>query len=264
MVFRWKVTLIPIELRNWVSYFYLATSGSFLLRHNNKEIPMIMSLAKREIVEYVRRQIEHFFPDAHRPGPAIDLYIDLTLDRVKYCFAAVYDKYFKRGKDTVFNHLNTDHYAMFLYFLSNTLYRNGADLRLCEKLFYLNKALNGIDVFFSVELPNIFLFTHPIGTVLGHGRYSDYFSVHQNCTIGSNHGEYPTLGQYVALYQDSSILGRCTIGDRCKISADSVIMDMNLEPNSIYIGKPGQFTIKPCRHPDQIWDSDRHVEERKE
>jgi serine O-acetyltransferase len=218
---------------------------------------MIISLTKTELIEYVCLQVKHFFPDPHRPGPEIARLMNLTLDRVEHCFSAIHDKYFKRGKDTLFNHLNTDQYAMFLYFLANTLYRNDVDPRLCEKLFYLNKSLNGIDVFFSVDLPDIFLFVHPIGTVLGRAQYSDYFLVYQNCTIGSSHDikDYPTLGRYVALYKGSAILGRCTVGDNCKIAADSLLMNMDLA-DSIYIGSPEAFSIKPYLYHDRIWDSD--------
>jgi serine O-acetyltransferase len=221
---------------------------------------MIISLTKTELTEYVCLQVKHLFPDPHPPGHEIASFMNLTLERVEHCFSAVHNKYFKRGKDTIFNHLNTDQYAMFLYILSNTLYRNDADPRLCEKLFYLNKALNGIDVFFSVDLPDIFLFTHPIGTVLGRAQYSDYFHVYQNCTIGSSHAinDHPTMGRYTALYKGSAILGRCMIGDNCKIAAESLLMDMDLSNNSIYIGNPEAFSIKPCRYHDRIWDSDTY------
>ena len=37
--------------------------------------------------------------------------------------------------------------------------------------------LHGIDVFFTVDLPDIFLFCHPLCTVLGRAQYSDYFLV---------------------------------------------------------------------------------------
>ena len=215
---------------------------------------MILSLDAKSLVRYTRRQLDQFFPDS-LPTEEIEKHVDEVLDRVSCCFSAVHDRYFKKDSRTCFNHLNTDHYAMFLYFLSSTLYRNGADERLCEKVFYLNKVLHGIDVFYSVELPNIFLFCHPVGTVLGHAKYSDYFLVYQNCTIGSNHEvDYPILGKYVAVYRGASILGKCTIGDNCKIAADSLILDQDLDANKIYIGTPSSHLIKENRNHDRIWD----------
>lgn len=53
--------------------------------------------------------------------------------------------------------LYSDQYAMFLYLLSNTIHRRTDWQSLCDKLFFLNKALYGIDAFYEVEFPDIFL-----------------------------------------------------------------------------------------------------------
>jgi serine O-acetyltransferase len=215
---------------------------------------MILSLEKSILAKYVQDQLRHFFPDDVQ-GTSINKHIDEVLGKVEHCFSAVHDRYFRNKSQTFFNHLNSDQYAMFLYILSNTLHKHEEDPRLCEKVFYLNKALNGIDVFYSVELPGIFLFCHPVGTVLGRAQYADNFIVYQNCTIGSNHEvDYPIIGKQVALYKGASILGKCTIGDNCKISAHSLVMDFDLEPNKIYIGTPDNHRIKECKHHDKIWD----------
>lgn len=218
---------------------------------------MILSLKKSSLRDYVKDQLIHFFPD-NLPVDAIDNIFDLTLDRVEHCFFAIYDIYFKVKGKSYFNHLNSDQYSMFLYFLSNTLYSNNSDRHLCEKLFYLNKLLNGIDAFYSIELPNIFLFCHPVGTVLGKAQYADFFLVYQNCTVGSNHDiDYPVIGKHVAMYKGSSILGNCKIGNNCKVSAHSLIMDRNLDDNKIYIGTPSNHIIKECKYHDKIWNADK-------
>ena len=213
---------------------------------------MILSIDQILLVQYVRRQLDQFFPD-NLPTDEIEAYIDDVLDRIVYCFSAINDKYYTKDSQTYFNHLNSDHYAMFLYFLSNTLYRNGADVRLCEKIFYLNKMLHGIDVFYSVELPEIFLFVHPLGTVLGRAKYSDYFLVYQNCTIGGNHDIYPVLGKHVSVYNKASIIGNCKIGDNCKIATNSLILDYDLIDDKIYIGTPNNCIIKKNRNPVHEW-----------
>jgi len=59
----------------------------------------------------------------------------------------------------------------------------------CEKIYCLNKCLNAIDIYFEVELPNIFLLVHPLGTVLGKAKYNDFLLVYQQCTVGSNNKE---------------------------------------------------------------------------
>jgi serine O-acetyltransferase len=222
---------------------------------------MILSLDKQDLVIYTSRQLEHFFPDNSPVIRAdIERRIDLTLDRVNVCFSAVQSRYFQADSQARFSHLHSDQYAMFLFFLANTLYKEQSDLHLCEKLFYLNKLLNGIDAFYEVELPDIFLFSHPLGTVLGRAQYSNFFLVHQDVTVGaareSEPGEnntYPVLGEYCALYKGATILGSCHVGKNCKISAHSLLIDQNLADNQIYFGSRLNHVVKENRAPDNIW-----------
>ena len=225
---------------------------------------MYMSLEKNDLIQYILNQLKGFFPDSSPVNRVeIDRRIDLVFDRVNICFSAVQSRYFQVDGQTRFNHLHSDQYAMFLYFLANTLYKEQADTHLCEKLFYLNKLLNGIDVFYEVELPEIFLFSHPLGTVLGRANYANYFLVHQEGTVGgareAESGEkntYPVLGEYCAIYKGAAILGNCHVGNNCKISALSLLIDQDLEANQIYIGTRLNHVVKENRAPDNIWDKD--------
>lgn len=122
--------------------------------------------------------------------------------------------------------------------------------------------LHGLDVYYEVELPDIFCFCHPLGTVLGRAKYSNYLLVYQGCTVGAAReaglearSEYPELAEYVAIYKGGMIMGRSTVGRNCKIAAHSVLMDLNLSPNSIYVGDPLGYVIKDNQKgPDKIWD----------
>jgi len=222
---------------------------------------MILSLDKDTLIQYVIRQLEQLFPD-DIPVSEIGIYFDEALTRLDQCFSAVSVKYFKVGNQTRFNHLHSDQYAMFLYFLSNTLYRNDVNRDVCDKLYYLNKALHGIDVFYEVELPDIFMFGHCVGTVIGRAKYSDYLLIQQNCTIGAareakpgEDGIYPVLGKYLAVYAGASILGNCMVGQNCKISAHSLLLDQNISANSIYIGTPASHIIKINKSCDNVWNT---------
>ena len=48
-----------------------------------------------------------------------------------------------------------------------------------DKLYALNKAMASVDLFYQVELPDIFTFDHPLGSVMGRASYSDYFTFSQ-------------------------------------------------------------------------------------
>lgn len=216
---------------------------------------MKMSIQQKDLVDYTTRQLNFFFPDNHQiQTKDISGNIDDALDRIDHCFSEVNDKYFpKDDAGPVFNHLNSDHYAMFLYILSNEAYKDRDDDNFCTKLFLLNKCLHGIDVFYDVELPRIFLFAHPIGTVLGKARYSDYFLVYQKCNVGGNKDKYPVLGKYLSMHPGAVILGDCNVGENCKIAAGSFLLDMDLEDDSVYIGNPRDYIIKKSSERNIAW-----------
>ena len=215
---------------------------------------MKLSLSRAELLDYVFQQMNNFFPDRNKcKSKDFVKYLDLSLERTEYCFSAINSKYFHNGRHVLFDHLHGDHYAMFLYFFASTLYREGYDENTCKKLFLLNKCLHGIDAFYEVELPDIFLFVHPLGTVLGRGSYSDYFIVYQRCNVGANKDQYPTLSKYVSMQPGAAILGNCTIGENCRIAAHALILDRDLEDNSVYMGNPNSFVIKKSPGPNRIW-----------
>ena len=215
---------------------------------------MDMSLSKDSLVLYIVTQLNSFFPDGNPIESDLLLScFDRVLKKLEYCFSFVNNKYFFNGKHVLFNHLNTDQYAMLLYILSKTLYKETQDSNVCEKIFYLNKSLHGIDAFYEVELPDIFLFVHPLGTVLGRGNYSNHFLVYQRCGIGSNRNKYPALGEYVSLHPGATVIGDCRIGKNCKISTNSLLMDHSLNDNSVYAGTPQDYSVKKSVQKLEIW-----------
>ena len=213
---------------------------------------MKLSLNQTDLGRYVVSQLRHFFPDRHSLT-GIKRHLPEVLARIETCFSPIANSYYRRGSHVYFNHLHTDHYATFLYFLANTLYRHDTPSYLCEQVFYLNKALHGLDIFHEVELPAIFQFVHPLGTVLGRAKYSDYLVVSQHCTVGNNHGIYPTLGKNLILYPGASVLGRCKVGDNCRLAAHALLVDQNLKPNTTYFGLPKNFVITKNTQANTFW-----------
>jgi serine O-acetyltransferase len=218
--------------------------------------PLRLSLEPDDLSRYVQSQLNHIFPDGRSVGMIAD-HLPRALERLRVTIGHVRAKYFRDGEVSTFNHLNGDQYAMFLYLLGNTIFQAEGHQPVCEKLFNLNKTLHGLDCFYSIELPRVFLFCHPVGTVLGRAKYGDFLLIYQNCTVGSNHDvDYPDIGRVVALYKGASVLGRSRIGDFCKIAADATVLDEDLPDHSIYIGRRGGSLIKPCARPDSVWDPD--------
>lgn len=212
------------------------------------------SLDQQQLAAYVTGQLNTLFDDGREVNnDDVMQLLPQVMSRLEHCFTKINNKFFFNGISAVFNHLHSDQYAMFLYLLCNAAYKVGAPVELSAKLFLLNKSLHGIDAFYEIELPSIFLFVHPLGTVLGRGSYSDYFLVYQRCGVGSNHDVYPTLGPYTTLRPGSSVLGKCTLGRNNTLAAEALLLDHDLLDDSIYIGNPRDFVIRSNSDMPSIW-----------
>ena len=213
-----------------------------------------LSLAPDRLAALAAGQVNALFPDGDDVTrddlmPAMPN----ALARLEHCFARIDNKYFFDGTRAVFSHLHGDQYAMWLYFLSNELFRQGGSAAVCSKLFLLNKALHGCDMFYEVALPDIFLVVHPLGTVLGRGNYADYFVAYQRCGVGSNHDIYPTFGEHVTLRPGAAVLGKSMIGAGCQIAAEGLVIDRDLPENTLYIGNPKTAVTKPQTTRYPVW-----------
>ena len=81
---------------------------------------MKKTLSKKNLINYLSSQLSNFFPDEkHNDYLAkLDSSMEDSLSRTEYCFSKINNKYFQNDKKIIFNHLNGDQYAMFLYILS--------------------------------------------------------------------------------------------------------------------------------------------------
>ena len=209
-------------------------------------MPLHLSLSRDDLASYVAHQISAFFPDQEVPADDLLAPLSDALDQVEHCFSRVALHYYGEPPATRFNHLNTDQYAAFLYFLSNTVSRSGRSSELADKLFALNKALHGVDIYHEVALPDVFLLQHPVGTVLGRATYGGFLCVYNNVSVGSNlQRSYPVFGRGVVLFGGARVIGRATVGDNCWIAPQAVVMDRDVPSNSIAYGLPPETGVKP-------------------
>ena len=189
--------------------------------------------------DYVCRQLQTFYPDNNNPKELISLNTEEALEKSLYSIS--YVKY--RGF-TTFSHLHSDLYAQYIYFLSNIIWKKHEDRITASKLFYLNKTLHGFNCMYDTQLPDIFLFTHPVGAVLGKATYSNYTVFCQNITVGMHQDRTPILGEKLFLAPQSIILGNCTIASECAISASTLIINENIPAKSIVFGKTPNLVIR--------------------
>jgi serine O-acetyltransferase len=168
----------------------------------------LLRLDQSGLLEYTCRQLAHFFPDdLPLDRQLLCTQIPETLSRLEYCI-----KHVRMWSVSSFDHLHSTQYCLYLYYLSNTLWRNTGNSELATRLFLLNKALNGIDCFYEIELPDIIFIGHSVGIVLAKATYGSHLVLYQNSTVGKNHGVAPVIGDGVVMYPNTSIIGRCNIG----------------------------------------------------
>lgn len=208
---------------------------------------MKLEIAENKIFELVCKQINNLFilEDANEKK-LIKEALPQAMERCEYCFSKSQNKYYRREGETFFNPFHSSQYSIFLYYLSNTVFTlDKAKTTLADRIYYLNKALNGLDLFYEVKMPKVFFLDHPVGSVLGRAKYDEYFSFTQNCTVGNNKGVFPVIGRSVKMLSGSKILGHCHIGNDVIIAANTYIKDTDIPDCSMVFGSSPNLIIKP-------------------
>lgn len=219
---------------------------------------MILAIPKNEIIELLKLQLNNFFVLKEEEIDLLLSNFDLVLSRCETCFALSTNKYYNRNGQVYFNPYHSVQYMIFLYFYSNTIYNVGnLNTFLCDKIYYLNKMLNGVDLLYAVELPDFWGAEHPVGSVIGRAKIGNGFMFFQNCTIGGiescdGYEVYPIIGNNVHLYANSSIIGKCIIGDNVNIGAGALVKNQDVPRNSNVFGHSPNLIIKPKKRNNEI------------
>jgi serine O-acetyltransferase len=203
-----------------------------------------ISIPETHLVDLVNSQLNYHFPDHQEICiQTLQNSVKSALYRIRKCFDSIVLKYYGYGEESYFSHLHGDQYSMFLYLLSNEVYLANDEI-LAAKIFLLNKSLFGIDAFYSIKLPDHFLFVHPLGTVLGNANYGDFFVVYQGVTVGSTtQGIYPTFSTSTILYSSSSIIGNCHTSENFVLGANASLINSNIPANKIVVGNYPNHSI---------------------
>ena len=209
---------------------------------------MKLSLSKQDILKYVATQMDYLFPDNYYlKGNDVSSALELALDRLEYCYQHICVKSYSDETQTYFSHLHGDQYSQFLYYFSNSLWTISENRPLCDKMIQLNRCLSGMYYSYNSGLPDIFYFSHPVGSVLGKAKYGDYFSCRQNCTVATQIGQ-KQFGKGLFLGAGASVLDtNIEIGDRVVVGGGTVIYGKEIKLNSdtlVYRDKNGELLQK--------------------
>jgi serine O-acetyltransferase len=194
---------------------------------------------KAQLTQLVVNQLKHFVPDGLPINQTlIHQHLPQSLERLRVCINAV-----RWWKENEFDHLHSSQYCIFLYYLANTIWKETDDNELPTKLFILNKALNGIDLFYEISMPVRFFIGHSAGVVLAKACYADYLVLYQNSTVGKNHGVSPVIDYGVIMYPNTAIIGRCIVRAGTVISQGTSIVNQDSPGNCLVFRGPNQSLI---------------------
>jgi serine O-acetyltransferase len=131
-----------------------------------------------------------------------------------------------------------------LFYLCSVEAYKQKKINLAKKFFLINKIINGVDLFYEVKLPKIFLFSHPHSAIIGRANYSDYTMFSQGVTIGRKRSHYPYFGDGIVFYSGSKVIGKCRVGKNVIFAPGSIVIDTNIPDNSVVIGQHPNIIIK--------------------
>jgi len=213
---------------------------------------MYFTIPKEEVLKLVIKQLEVYFPVlSSEEKNALDDCFGTVLEKCEYNFSHSENKYFSIVKDGVketrFDPLHSIQWMVFLYYLSHELFLIKS--KLCDKVYYLNKIMHSVDLFYAVSLPDVFGAEHPLGSVMGRAVYGENFFFYQGCTVGGFHCKdssivYPIIGDNVRMFANSSIIGDCHIGNNVKIGAGALIKNQDVPDKSVVFGTSPNIIIK--------------------
>ena len=206
-----------------------------------------------EILTVTIHQLENNFLLSDDEKSAIFTSPKDYFEQTVLCLSESRNKYYtnvKQGGGV--NPFHANSYCVFLYWMSHWFSVHNQKT-IADKIYYMNKMLNSVDLYHEVELPEIWLCEHPLGTVIGRGKFGNRFFFTQRCGIGHNKGIYPVIGNNVRMFFDSKIIGNSHIGDNVVVSATAYIKDQDVPDNVIVFGQSPNLIFKPNTVEDSVW-----------
>lgn len=195
------------------------------------------------MIALLEKQISNFFflDDAEKRFIE-DSYNEVYRQTI-LCLSKNANKYYQDIETKGLNPLHTNSWAVFLYKFSRCCFLAGKE-ELAGKIYYLNKIMNSVELFYAVKLPQVFSFDHPLGSVMGRAKYGEYFTFSQGCTVGNNKNIYPVIGDFVSMMSNSKILGTSTVGNNVIVAANTYIIDTDIPSNVIVFGEGKNLIFK--------------------
>jgi len=203
---------------------------------------------RESLIAYITAQCAAVVPDGRDAAfrSAVEAHIDEALERLHRCINGC-----APWRPDEFNVLQSSQHTIFLYYLANTIWTRSGDGAAATRLFLMNKAFNGIDLFYEIAMPEVFYIGHSVGIVLAKATYGNYLVLYQNSTVGRHKDQIPVLGDRVVLYPNTAVIGRSVVEDDAVVSQGVSVVNKHVPKGSIaFAGGSGELAFRP--RPDDL------------
>ncbi len=138
-------------------------------------------------------------------------------------------------------------HAVWMYRVNHWLWIHGART-LARWLSQVARWLTGIEIHPGAQIAHRLFIDHGMGVVIGETAIvGDDVTLYQGVTLGGTGKEkgkrHPTIRNNVAIGGGAKVLGNITIGENCRIGADSVVL-RDVPDNSTVVGVPGHVVFQ--------------------
>jgi serine O-acetyltransferase len=204
--------------------------------------------SRASLLDYVVRQEMAVVPDGREDAfrKAVDAHLDEALARLAVCIDGCAP--WRPGE---FNVLQSSQHTIFLYYLANSIWKGSSDTAAPTRLFLMNKAFNGIDLFYEIAMPAVFYIGHSVGVVLAKATYGNHLVLYQGATVGRHKDQIPVIGDRVVLYPGSSIAAGAVVEDDVVVSQGVRVIGKHVPRGQmVFAGGPGELVFRP--RPDDL------------
>lgn len=161
-------------------------------------------------------------------------------------FSKVRNKYYSLNGKPVLRLAHNAQFTILLYWLARALSKSKPP-HFADRVYWLLRVVSGVDLYYEVELPELWACDHPLGSVIGRGRFARSASLFfaQNCTIGNNRGAYPRVDGNLYMFSNSSLLGETRIAGNVVLANGTSVIDAGDLADCLVFGRSPDLVIKP-------------------
>jgi serine O-acetyltransferase len=203
---------------------------------------------RESLIAYTVAQCAAIVPDGREAvfRALVDAHIDEALARLGRCIDACAP--WRPGE---FNVLQSSQHTIYLYYLANTIWSRSGDTEAPTRLFLMNKAMNGIDLFYEIAMPEVFYIGHSLGIVLAKATYGEFLVLYQNVTVGRHKDQVPVIGDRVVLYPGSAVAAGSVVEDDVVVSQGVRVINRHVPRGMMaFAGAGGDLVLRP--RPDDL------------